>query len=166
MATKVKTMNLQGQDYAKVPERIKLFRSECPNGKIETSPTNMDDGTIMFTARIVKDLSKPDSAEATGHAMGSKKDPKAFEKLETVAVGRALAMLGYLASGEVASSEEMEEYIAYRQEKISEIVGNIKNFETMDELKKYFLTLGAMMAEDEIIKAKDAKKAELANAHN
>lgn len=161
--TKAKTMDLKGNEYAKVPERIRLFRQENPNGLIETKPTIMDDGAIMFSARVLKDKSKPESAEGTGHALGNRKDDKAFEKLETVAVGRALAMLGYLASGEVASSEEMEDFLAYRQEKIDEIVGTIKNFESLNDLKKYFLSLGAMMAEGEIIKAKDAKKLELTN---
>ncbi len=162
---KSKTMNLpKGGEYAKVPDRIKEFRKDCPNGLIETKPTIMDDGMIMFSARVLKDKSKPESAEGTGHAMGDSKDNKAFEKLETVAVGRALAMLGYLASGEVASSEEMDEFLNYRQQKIDEVIGTIKTFETLDELKKYFLSLGAMMAESEVIKAKDAKKLELLNA--
>jgi len=158
---KVQTMKVSGGEYAKVPDRIKLFRSENPNGLIETTPLLQDDGTIMFTARVLKDKAKPESAEATGHALGNKKDVKAFEKLETVAVGRALAMLGYLASGEVASDEEMNEFLQYRQDKVNEIVGTIKNFDKLDDLKKYFLSLGAMMAESDIIKAKDAKKAEL-----
>lgn len=158
---KVPTMKVSGGEYAKVPDRIKLFRSECPNGLIVTTPMLQDDGTIMFSARVLKDKAKPESAEATGHALGNKKDVKAFEKLETVAVGRALAMLGYLASGEVASDEEMNEFIQYRQDKVNEIVGTIKNFDALDDLKKYFLSLGPMMAETDIIKAKDTKKAEL-----
>ena len=161
MTRKVQTMDLKGNEYAKVPERIKLFRSECPNGLIETTPTFHDEGGIMFTARIVKDKSRPESAEASGHALGNIKDPKAFEKLETVAVGRALAMLGYLASGEVASDEEMQEFYDYRNVKINEVVGYIKNMESLDELKAYFLGLGAMMAEQAVIQAKDEMKVKL-----
>jgi hypothetical protein len=37
-------------------------------------------------------------------------DEKSFEKLETIAVGRALAFAGYLADGEIASMEEMAKY--------------------------------------------------------
>lgn len=160
---KSKTSKLpQGGEYAYVADRLKEFRQDCPNGLVETTPTILDEGTvIMFTARVLKDKSKPESAEATGHAMGKNDKPKAFEKIETQAVGRALALLGYLASGEIASADEMADYLAYRQDKIDEIVGTIKNFDSIEDLKKYFLSLGAMMAEEEIIKAKDAKKAEL-----
>ena len=162
MVKKTETMKLpKGGEYAKVPDRIKEFRQECPNGLIETTPQLLDDGGIMFTARVMKDKSRPESAEATGHALGNQKDLKAFEKLETVAVGRALANLGYLASGEIASAEEMDEFYKYRQNKIDEVIGTIKTFDKLDDLKKYFLSLGALMAESAIIKAKDDKKSEL-----
>lgn len=164
MATtkKTKTMQLpKGGEYARVPERIKLFREECPNGLIETTPLIQEDGTIMFTARVVKDKSRKESAEATGHALGNKKDLKAFEKLETVAVGRALANLGYLASGEVASAEEMEEYYQFREEKKDAIKGKLRACESIDELKKTWLGLGSMMAEEDLVAVKDEMKEKL-----
>jgi len=39
------------------------------------------------------------------------KSNKDFEKQETIAVGRALAFAGFLSDGEVASYEEMEDFI-------------------------------------------------------
>lgn len=160
---KVKTMKLQGEtEYAKVPDRLKLFREDCPNGLIETSPEVKDDGTIIFTARVLKDKSKPDSAEATGHSFGKNTGAKAFEKLETIAIGRALAILGYLASGEIASSEEMEDFYAYQQTKVEEAVAQLDRAKTIDELKQTFMGLGTLMAEKSVVEAKDAKKAELA----
>lgn len=166
MAKQVKTMNLSGSEYAKVPERIKQFREDCPNGLIETTPKILEDGQILFQARILKDKSSPDSAEGTGHAMGASKGVKAFEKLETIAVGRALAMLGYMASGEVASSEEMEEFYAYRNEKVQEAAQSLLDCETIDNLKARFVSLGSLMAEKEVIEAKDKRKMELLNAGN
>lgn len=162
MSRTVKTGKVGGgADYAYVADRLKQFREDCPNGLIETTPTIRDDGQIMFTAKVLKDKNKPESAEATGHALGKNNGAKAFEKLETQAVGRALALLGYLASGEIASAEEMEDFFAYRQIKIDEAVAALNDSSTLDELKATFMGLGSMMAETAIIKAKDKRKAEL-----
>lgn len=81
--------------YAQVKDRLKEFRTDCPNGLVETTPT-ITDTHIIFKARILKDKSDPASAEATGHSMGEVKGDKGkvFEKQETIAVGRALALLG------------------------------------------------------------------------
>lgn len=158
---KVKTIKLKGNDYAQVSERIKQFREECPRGLIETTPVTQEDGNILFKARILKDKKDPNSAEGVGHALGIKKGEKEFEKLETIAVGRALAMLGYMASGEVASSEEMDEFNAYKDQKVEETIGHIKNLDDVESLKHYFLSLGAMMSDERVIKAKDERKAEL-----
>lgn len=159
---RAKTMTLQGdKEYAKVPERLRLFREDCPNGLIETTPIIRDDGQIMFKARIVKDKSKPESAESTGHSLGKNAGVKSFEKLETIAIGRALAILGYLASGEIASSEEMEQFLEYREQQVEEAIAILNNSETLDDLKAAFMSLGTLMAEEKIIKAKDKKKGEL-----
>lgn len=162
---KVKTMQLQGNEYAKVPERLKAFRQDCPNGLVETTPTIQEDGQIMFTARVVKDKSKPESAEATGHSLGKNNGNKAFEKLETVAVGRALALLGYLISGEIASSEEMEEFLAHKEEQrtnaITLAIESIEDANTIEELKKVFVGLGNLIGDEEVMAAKDKRKSEL-----
>jgi len=139
---KLPTIKLAGNaEYAKVAERLKQFREDCPNGLIETTPTIQGD-TVIFKARVLKDKAKETSAEATGHAMGSQKKLKDFEKLESIAVGRALAMLGYLASGEIASSEEMEEFQEYveekKQEELLEFVAQISDIETIEELRKFY----------------------------
>jgi len=120
----VKTIKLQGKDYAQVVERVKEFRKDCPYGKIETSPLIQEDGQIIFKATVIKDKSDESSAEATGHALGNNKSQKSFEKLETIAVGRALAMLGYASDGEIASGDEMEEYIKYTEDKKKEKLVN------------------------------------------
>lgn len=162
MKQQAKTMKLSGNDYAKVAERLRLFREACPNGSIVTDYKFMDNGGIIFTARVVKDKSDPASADATGHAMGDKAEKvKIFEKLESVAVGRALANLGYLASGEIASSDEMEEFYAYQQHKVDEAVGELMACETLEDLKRVFMGLGSLMAEAGVIAAKDAMKKKL-----
>jgi len=129
----MKTISLQGKDYAQVVERVKEFRKDNPRGKIDTTPNIQNDGQILFKAYILKDKSDENSADATGHALGNNKGAKAFEKLETIAVGRALAMLGYASDGEIASGEEMEEYLKYQEEKKEKSLLDSK--EKMEECK-------------------------------
>lgn len=113
---KTKTIDLKGKAYAQVKDRLQQFRQECPHGLIETAPTIQPDGSLLFKARILKDKGDAASPEATRHAFGKATGEKAFEKLETIAVGRALALLGYAADGEIASSEEMEEFLAHKSD--------------------------------------------------
>jgi len=135
---KVKTMKVGGgAEYAKVAERLKLFREECPYGLIDTS-MEMNGTHVIFKTRVLKDKKDETSAEATGHAIMSIKESekqKAFEKLETVSVGRALATLGYLASGEIASGEEMQRYYEAKFEKAIEELEEVK---TLKELKAFW----------------------------
>lgn len=161
---KTATVNLKGNEYAYVKDRLKNFREDCPNGLVETSPEVKSDGTIIFTARVLKDKSKPNSGEATGHAFGKASGDKAFEKLETVAVGRALALLGYLASGEIASADEMQEFIEYQQMKVDDAIKAIETAKTIDELKEVFMGLGNLMANEDVVNAKDIRKVALSES--
>lgn len=128
-------------EYAKVNDRLLEFRQDCPKGSIVTSFQLVTD-RIIFKAHIVKDRGDETSAEATGHATGKDDGTeKVFEKLETIATGRALALLGYGAKGEIASSEEMEEFLAHKQEQlaeqimeVTEQVGHCENVEALKEL--------------------------------
>lgn len=131
----VATIKLKGNDYATVPQRLKEFRSTNPRAIVETKPT-ITDGTLIFEARIVADKSDPNSAEATGHSYGEIKGEKAFEKLETVAVGRALALLGYLNNGQIATTEEMQEFEAFKESQLEKVVEKIKTAKTKDEFKE------------------------------
>ncbi len=162
MAKKISTIKLNGgkTDYAKVASRVKEFRTECPHGSIDTKPTILEDGSIMFSAIIIKDLSDEFSARATGTALSKSKNAdkeKDFEKLETIAVGRALALLGYGADGEIASSDEMEEFHAFQDKKKSEVEAIIKVLQgtkTVDELKEKFLNCG-MLSNADVINMKN-----------
>ncbi len=163
---KTATIDLKGKAYAQVKDRLKEFRHDNPNGLIETTPTFLDDG-IMFKARILKDKADLTSAEATGHSFAKtteKDKEKQFEKQETIAVGRALALLGYASDGEIASSDEMEAFLADRQEKLAEqimdVTEEIGNCGTEEELQKYWVSLSGEMKKH-VNEAKNAKKAEL-----
>lgn len=139
---KLKTIKVSGGgEYAKVAERLKEFHSQYKLGKIETD-YKITEAMLCFKATITPDTSKPERF-FTGHSLGAIKGVKAFEKLETIAVGRALAFLGLLADGEIASADEMEEY---REELGSDIdpanaiqkLGGAKNEK---DLKKIWLEL-------------------------
>lgn len=133
MSKKLETIDLKGKAYATVPTRIKEFRTDCPNGLIESKPTFLADGQVMFSVRVLKDKANQSSGEATGHAISKMSGDKSFEKLETIATGRALALLGYMASGDVASSEEMEEFLSEKENKRLLLIQDLK--EATDEIK-------------------------------
>lgn len=148
-----------GAMYAKVSKRLNAFRSENPRALIETTPIPQENGMVMFRTKIVKDKADEFSAEATGHALQTKAGQKDFEKLETISVGRALALLGYGADGEIASSEEMEEFEEYKnskaQEKIQEYTEQLQATKSMDELKEVWGTIdGNYKAQLESVKDK------------
>ena len=156
-------------EYAKVNDRLLEFRQDCPKGSIVTSYQLVTD-RIIFKAHIIKDRGDSTSAEATGHATGKDDGTeKVFEKLETIATGRALALLGYGAKGEIASSEEMEEFLAQKEERMAEAIFEcteaIGNCESLDALRKYWSSLsGEMRNVKALEEAKDAKKTELSKA--
>ncbi len=170
MAKKTKTIKISGNiDYSKVTQRILEFRQANPRGDIQTVPTILEDGQVMFKATVIKDKKDESSASATGHSLGLNKGVKAFEKLETIAVGRALAMLGYASDGEIASAEEMEEFEAYQQNKkaefeayIKETLDSIDETKTVDDLQDLFINLTPEIRQNESIqKAKLAKYKQL-----
>lgn len=140
--TKIKTIKVGGgADYAKVAERVKEFRKDCPSGSIESNFQFVGD-TVIFTTVIIKDLSNPTSAKSKANAQGINKGVKAFEKVESISVGRALAMLGYCADGEIATSEEMEEFQDYQKTKKDELVeqlmAQVDDIKTIEELREFY----------------------------
>lgn len=179
------TMKLSGNDYAKVAERMRLFRQDWPKGKSETEHTVQEDGSVVFKAWLWKDkdtlldlmkngVTDQTVLRASSDADGDAKGPvgvkvKDFEKLQTIAVGRALALLGYLGSGEIASFEEMAEFEAYRSEQkrkaVQDAIEDMEEAETLDALKIAFVSSG-LMQEPDVVAAKDKRKAELTKELN
>ena len=85
---------------------------------------------------------------------------------ETIAVGRALALLGYASDGDIASSEEMEEFLQHKEDKLQELITEtteaIGNCETADQLKTLWSGLsGEIKNNPTVFTAKEAKKSEL-----
>jgi len=100
----LKTISLKGKDYAPVSARVEQFHKDHEKGTINTE-YEFKDGYCIFKATI-----SFDERTFNGHAFGKIATEKAFEKLESVAVGRALAFAGYLAGGEIASYDEIDRF--------------------------------------------------------
>lgn len=140
---KLKTISLKGNDYATVPVRLKEFRSKNPRSKLESIPHWHEDGSLDFETNIIVDQADENSMQGNGWAHYSAKemaDSKAFEKLSTISTGRALANIGYLNNGEIATTEEMEEFEQYRLERYE---GEIKEAADVTSLMQIFNKMNA-----------------------
>src|SRR5919205_1808509 len=79
-------------DCLEVKWRLVWFRSEHPDGVIETELVSHDGTSAVFRARV----SIPGGGSATGWGSEAADDFRDYlEKAETKALGRALAALGY-----------------------------------------------------------------------
>ena len=183
----VKTTKIKGNvDYAKVADRLLEFRSQNPRSKISIKYLYDEAGNLTHTARIWKDktecyellkagvnaeaIAESADAEASAFMFAEQlKKEKGFEKNESIAVGRALAILGYAVSGEIASSEEMEEFEDWKNQQAEEsrakVLGSITNAKSIDELLAIWKSLTKEQQLDkEIAARKDAKKGELSES--
>lgn len=162
--SKLETIKVSGGEYAKVPTRLKAFREENPRAKISSKPYWHEDGSLDFHTTIIKDRSDPNSPMGDGWAHYSAlelKQPKSFEKLQTISKGRALADVGYLNDGEIATTEELEEFNDYRERKkqfeLEKSAKLLRNAKSLDELKNAFMSLSGTH-KAELIDIKDEMK--------
>lgn len=96
-------MNFLPKDYVSVATRVDQFHAEHEKDiSIDTTFT-LDWELACFKATVTTK-----KGTFTGSSFGRLGKEKAFEKLETVAVGRALAFAGYETRDGIASKEEME----------------------------------------------------------
>ena len=104
---KAETIKIGGNtDYAKVVTRVLEMHADSGECSVETSCEFIQGVGVMFRAAVTTK-----KGTFTGHSFGKiGNKQKQFEKQETIAVGRALAFAGYLASGEIASYEEMSDF--------------------------------------------------------
>ena len=115
----IKTMEIKGNDYALVNQRIKAFRMVYPDGLIDTQMISNENGVCTFKAQVGYYEDTIDGCIrwlGTGYAQ--EKEDSSFinktsyiENCETSAVGRALGMAGFGIDVSVASAEEMQNAI-------------------------------------------------------
>ena len=96
------------KEYPMVVEKVKAFKSICPNGTILTELIHDDGKTCVFKA-IIKD---GDTILGCGHAKEDKdyglvNKTSYIENCETSAVGRALSFAGFSGDDSIASAEEI-----------------------------------------------------------
>lgn len=164
MAKKIKTINLSGKQYAQVAERLRAIHEDHNNFDIVTNFTVTDGGAAIFTATItIREKAKENPVVYTGHSYGKAEASKAFEKLETIAVGRALAFAGYHADGEIASADEMQDHQSYvDQEVLADAVMQIMDAKSVEELEKTYKALAKEIKQSkEVIEAGKKRKKEL-----
>jgi hypothetical protein len=105
--------------YAPVARRITLFYERYPAGRIITTLVERDARAVIFRARVYRGADDAHPA-ATGWALEREGDGDVnavacLENTETSAIGRALANLGFTASAERPSREEMMRVSRARQ---------------------------------------------------
>jgi hypothetical protein len=101
--------NLKDADYSKISARVKAFSSTYETAQILTEIVKDELGHVIFKAHAVVD----GTIKGTGHAHeveGSNNisNTSHYEVCETIAVGRALAFIGYSEVDSLASYEEIE----------------------------------------------------------
>lgn len=183
MTKNVATKRMGNFDMASAADRILAFWEKYPKGKISTDKSRDEDGLLIFKSYIWKDkkdyldiaktpgldkevvLSSAD-AEGTAKQAESKLAKKDFEKIETISVGRALALLGFAKDGQIASTEEMERFHKYEESRLDEekesAIEYLKEAESLDELKKRWVQIDREIQQiEEVVKAKDSTKEQL-----
>tara|TARA_R110002020_G_scaffold159981_1_gene344216 strand:- start:7078 stop:7725 length:648 start_codon:yes stop_codon:yes gene_type:complete len=98
-------------EYLTVPYRIKFVREYFGNRlQIVTFSSELANGSSKFRASVLldgKELSVGESKQMLNR-------DKEFEKAQTVSVGRALSILGFMGN-EIATAEEIEDFIKDRE---------------------------------------------------
>ena len=101
--------NLKDADYSKISSRVKAFSSTYETAQILTEIVKDELGHVIFKAHAVVD----GTIKGTGHAhevegSNNTNNTSHYEVCETIAVGRALAFIGYSEADSLASYEEIE----------------------------------------------------------
>lgn len=107
--TKLPTVDIKGNDYTLVKDRVLYFNKTYPKGSIETELLSDPKDKVI----VMKAIIKPDENRVfTGHSQevvgdGYINKTSALENAETSAVGRALAMMGIGVIESIASADEV-----------------------------------------------------------
>lgn len=132
----INRVKIKGKDYAMVFERIKAFRSEIPNGSIETEIVDKEGDSITIKATV-----RDEDGKLLGTGLAEEKEGRGninktshVENCETSAVGRALGMCGIGIDQSFASADEFATAIQ-QQNKITKKEQEL--LKTMVEKKGY-----------------------------
>ena len=149
-------------------DRLEAFRTNHPNSKILTSYKN-ENNKVVFKAflwrdktEVIQSLTNGVSkeliyltADAEATAQKTITNDKDFEKLETMAIGRALSNLGYSSTGNIAEhkTNELDKYKdELYQDSVDSVIDKLQNCKTLDELKSNYQALNPVLRIDKTIK--------------
>ena len=108
----LKGINIKGNEYILVKDRVLYFNENYPNGKIETELlSEINSEMVVMKATITPDVDNP-TRIFTGFSQATWGDgyinkTAAMENCETSAVGRALGMMGIGIIDSIASADEI-----------------------------------------------------------
>jgi len=108
----LKGINIKGNEYILVKDRVLYFNENYPNGKIETELlSEINSEMVVMKATITPDVDNP-TRIFTGFSQATWGDgyinkTAAMENCETSAVGRALGMMGIGVIDSIASADEI-----------------------------------------------------------
>ena len=108
----LKGINIKGNEYILVKDRVLYFNENYPNGKIETELlSEINSEMVVMKATITPDVDNP-TRIFTGISQATWGDgyinkTAAMENCETSAVGRALGMMGIGVIDSIASADEI-----------------------------------------------------------
>ena len=109
------TLNIKGNEYVPVNERLRGFWNLYPNGRILTTLVSNENGVCVMRAEVY--INKEDTIPTTT-GTAYEKESSSFinktsyiENCETSCIGRALGILGIGIEKSIASAEEVENAI-------------------------------------------------------
>ncbi len=160
-------MSFLPKDYVKVVTRLKEYHDEHTDSMSINTSHEFQWDFVVFKATVVTK-----KWTFTGSSFWRTAKEKAFEKLETVAVWRALAFAWYSATDDIASHEEMEKYNedTRMDTKFGDILDNmeieddIEHLKTLFEQGKLLCVSDKMLEVLNIAKEKAKKRLESVNA--
>lgn len=102
--------DLKGKDYLPAAQRVLWFRKEHPFGLIETERISESEKHVTYRATVSAPLNSPYERDLRKLSNADKtlqiKNTTDYEKCETMAIGRALALAGY---GTQFASDDLDE---------------------------------------------------------
>src|SRR5258708_23225444 len=124
MTEKLPTINLKGKEYVQVKDRLVYLNENYENCAIETEVIHLGNHA-SFKATVTPDVKNP-NRKFVARSGGLVDAEKSYEKLETVAVGRALAFMGIGVIESVASADEIQVYQERQKPNIS-VISSVNN---------------------------------------
>lgn len=155
MTNKLPTINIKGNQYVLVKDRILAFNEHFPNGSIQSEIVSpIESQIVIVKAIVIPDVTNEarrfiDYSQAKIGGTGVNAT-SALENASTSAVGRALAYMGIGVIDSVASGDEVYKAVSYSEEK----EGEKKIYATPKQVTMIAGLLNKKGQKDEDLKAK------------